>query len=233
MNHYKWYFWLYPYTKNTSIFFCPSRSLSDATPADQTDWNNNAQIDNGYALNYSLTGGMNVYKNGVYNLQQPGAIRNSFSGGTEGGVRSTSDTMLMMEKRGVLVPAYYAQQGGNGFEENIFPAAIKEHFNLLFFNPANTPSSTTTFDTTKPVAQTAAPHNGGINIAYCDGHAKWMKVQQFLDNTPSKANFLVNAAQPKYGDVTGANFNSGESAAGQDPRQHLDKDYPFWNLYKP
>jgi prepilin-type processing-associated H-X9-DG protein len=27
-------------------------------------------------------------------------------------------------------------------------------------------------------------HNGGLNVVYCDGHAKWSKIEQFLGPLP-------------------------------------------------
>ncbi len=225
INHYKWWYWLYPYTRNTQILFCPSRPITDAPKAIQDAWNLSAENDYGYALNASLTGELNTW-NKPLPLVAPGAIRDSFSGGTEAGIRSTASTMLLMERTGVAL-APIAQQGA-GVQTTIWPVIGQEYWGRVFArNNASTAINTAAMNAAG-IDKGAAPHNEGMNIAYCDGHAKWLKVQQFMDNcAPVVANDIINATTcgPTGATCSGTFANPVLSK--------LDKDYPFWNVYKP
>ena len=102
MNHFKWYSWLYPYTKNIQIFFCPSRKTDDPT------WNRGAQIANAYALNLSVTG-----------FSAPSSVNAlrtnpSFMGGSIAGIARPAELMLTTEMFRSTVPAVVQVGAVNG-----------------------------------------------------------------------------------------------------------------------
>ena len=162
VNHYKWWYWTYPYTKNVQINFCPSRT------ADPISWNDAAEIDGGYALNIGLTGALNTYGS----LTRAGAFRNSWSGGSLAGVNFPAEAMLLMES---YLPGVGAYNVG-GTVQTSYPIATREYWQMLM-----QPNGVTN---TK-----YAPHAGGVVVAYTDGHAKWMKVETLLGKCPTAAQY--------------------------------------------
>ncbi len=97
INHYKWWWWTYPYTKNNQIMFCPSRTH------DSVSWLEGGEIfGGGYGLNLAITGSLNTYGN----AQRWGAFRNSWTGGTLAGLNSPSEAMLIMETNFPAVGSY-------------------------------------------------------------------------------------------------------------------------------
>ena len=180
VNHYKWFYWIWPYTKNVNIFFCPSRTRVDSEPGNQ-DWNNSAEIfGNGYALNLSVTGALNTFGSETRN----GAFRNSFSGGGTAGQSRPADTLLVME---LYFPGVAAYNTPNATQQTSYPLAAREYWTELMTPGALSPN----------VDRRSAPHSEGLNIAYCDGHAKWMKATQFLDNCPPNSEYGM-PSYPKF-----------------------------------
>lgn len=164
VNHYKWWYWTYPYTKNVQINFCPSRTFN------QNSWNYAAEIDEaGYGLNIGLTGALNTYGS----LTRNGAFRNSWSGGTLAGVAFPAEAMLLMETNIPGVGAYNTPQAN---VQTSYPIATREYWEKLM----------------KPngvVSKKYAPHADGLVVSYTDGHSKWMKVDSFLGKCPTAAQY--------------------------------------------
>ncbi len=223
INHYHWWFWLNSYTKNSAIFFCPSRPVEEFDKPDEygvnalTAWNVSSQIYNGYILNLSLTGALNT----ATNPNQAGAFRESFSGGAETGIKNTAGTMLFMEGRGYVLPTQDVDVNSN--TATSYPPASKSYWYQAFYGLPSTATASQVAGL-KP-NRLAAPHTDGMNIAYADGHSKWMNHTQFLASSPDKAEYMPGATIPK---PSAAN-SYGNTAPDY---SQLTKDYPMWNLYK-
>lgn len=105
VNHYKWPAWVLPYTKNTNIFRCPSRTR------DQAAWDLNGEYKgDGYALNLSISG----------RPLSPSGENPSFLGGTLAGIQSPADTWVLMELRNQISFSYISASG------TLWPAALRE-----------------------------------------------------------------------------------------------------------
>ena len=165
INHYKWWYWTYPYVKNADINFCPSRKGL----LDQASWNNDAEIYRaGYGLNISLTGANNGLNT------NPPELRNSWTGGTLSGLNSPSESWILMESDWPAVGSYLVPQGNNQY--TAYPLAAREYWQRqMKYNNV--------------VATKFAPHSGGLVIGYTDGHAKWMNVDTFLGLCPTAAQY--------------------------------------------
>ena len=162
VNHYKWWYWTYPYTKNVQINFCPSRTY------DRQNWVESAEIFGGYGLNIAVTGSLNTYGN----PNRKGAFRNSWTGGTLAGLTAPAENMLMMETYFPGVGAYNV--GGN--MQTSYPMATREYWVKLM----------------KPngvINKQYAPHADGVLVAYADGHSKWMKADNFFGLCPTSAQY--------------------------------------------
>ncbi|MBC7805761.1 MAG: DUF1559 domain-containing protein, partial [Akkermansiaceae bacterium] len=227
INHFHWWVWLYPYTKNTDILFCPSRPLGDQNQSEQDLWTLSSQVRNGYLLNLSLGGATNQFTSsgGIYT--GPGQFRESWAGGTEGGVRSTADTLLFMEGRNYFIPtADVDPTVGPTTTVTSYPMASKNYWYQIFYGvPMGTANTAMPGFDLSPykVDRIGVPHSGGLNIAYADGHAKWMNHKTFLNNCPEKNNEYPMKLT----------FGGGNSFANPAyDKGALSKDYPMWNLYK-
>jgi prepilin-type N-terminal cleavage/methylation domain-containing protein/prepilin-type processing-associated H-X9-DG protein len=189
MNHFKWYGWLYPYTKNMQIFRCPSRTIDEIT------WKQGGQIANGYALNLSVTG------------FAAGAFDNpSFQGGSIAGTARPAEQMLATEMFRSTIPAVVGTTTSTAW-----PHAQRERWEVLL--NVGVPAQSIT-------PKSTAPHNEGMNLMYCDGHAKWMKATNFLANCPPAASYTApgNAITRTSGNPTQA---SDPVATGS---------WPLWGL---
>ncbi len=173
INHYKWFWWVYPYVKNDQIFRCPSRQIV-LNDAGNQDWNHSAEIFNGYALNLSITGSLNTWSKSGVNVNANGAFRNSWTGGTLAGLALPAETLLVTESFFPGVWSYVTP--GGVAQQTAYPFAVRESWScaLKLNGTAN---------------KLSAPHNGGLNIAYGDGHAKFLTVDGFLSKCPTKAQY--------------------------------------------
>ncbi len=195
VNHYHWWYWTYPYTKNIEIMFCPSRKGL----LDQPNWTQNSEIFGaGYSLNLALTGALNTYKN------NPGQFRNSWTGGTLAGVNAPAEAMLVMETYNPAVGSYLVNQG-NGVS-TAYPLATREYWQNLM-KPGGV------------IKQQFAPHAGGLNVAYTDGHSKWSNVDSFLGKCPLDA---------QYGSPSIPPYETMAWTVGAAPT--WTQPWPFWNL---
>jgi prepilin-type N-terminal cleavage/methylation domain-containing protein/prepilin-type processing-associated H-X9-DG protein len=105
INHYKWQAWVYPYIKNSQVFFCPSRTRDEAA------WTGNGEIKgNGYALHLAISG----------RPIAPVGENPSFLGGTLAGIQAPADTMVLMELRNQVSFSYITSSS------TLYPAALRE-----------------------------------------------------------------------------------------------------------
>ena len=202
MNHFKWYAWLQPYTKNIQIFFCPSRKTDDVT------WNRGAQIANAYALNLSVTG-----------FSAPSSVNAlrtnpSFMGGSIAGIARPAELMLTTEMFRSTVPAVVQVGAVNGSDGVAWPHANRERWATLL-NVGVPAQNITPRDT--------APHSEGMNIIYCDGHAKWMKSTQFLSLCPPVASYNPYT-------VSAITRSSGNPAPSGGAQPIALGEWPLWGL---
>jgi prepilin-type N-terminal cleavage/methylation domain-containing protein/prepilin-type processing-associated H-X9-DG protein len=158
VNHYKWQAWIMPYTKNSQIYFCPSRTK------DLAAWDVNGEIKNGYALNLAITGASNGTSNRV-----------PFIGGSIAGVQTPADTFIVQELWNQVTYNYLLP---NGNDAVLYPAALREDW-TAYLKPNGM------------VDKRSTPHSDGFNLAYCDGHAKWMKVDAFLAQSPTTSEYTA------------------------------------------
>lgn len=195
VNHYKWEAWIMPYTKNSQIYFCPSRVI------DQEAWNVNGEIKNGYALNLSITGASNGTSNRV-----------PFIGGSIAGIQTPAETFIVQELWNQVTYNYLLF---NGNDATIYPAALREDW-AAYLKPNNV------------IDRRSTPHNEGFNLAYCDGHAKWMKVDSFLSLSPTTSEYTA----PRFsgGFRTNVGTGSGVNAATITAAPTWSRPFPLWGL---
>lgn len=237
INHYHWWFYLHPYTKTSEVFFCPSRNWEDFDKNDEYGvnaadaWRTNSQIYNGYVLNLSIMGAVNFWNSNGTPYTGGGKFRDSWSGGGESGIASTSGTMLFMEGRGYVLPTMDVDLVTTGPNQSAtsYPAAMKNYWYQVFFGMprATAQGAAANYDISNlKLNRLSTPHNGGMNISYADGHAKWMNHKTFLTNCPEKNSEYMPAA---YLPAPSAANSYGNAAPDFTA---LTKDYPLWNLYK-
>ncbi len=228
VNHYKWWYWTMPYVKSADLFWCPSRPYDETNDKDREEWTRNAEIENGYGLNVALTGALNVYGYASPPVHY-GAIRNSFLGGGVDAMRSPAETFLLLDKRFICLPTndYWTL-----VETTAWPVAYKQYWADVFFDGYHTNRSLIPARSWRGLRPSRAViHDGGINLAFCDGHVKWMGVEAFLEKCPDKGEYLKKAQTP---DRDGATADSG-LLPGQTPWSHggMTRDWPLWGLYVP
>ncbi|NUL81299.1 MAG: prepilin-type N-terminal cleavage/methylation domain-containing protein [Armatimonadetes bacterium] len=194
INHYKWQYWIWPYVKNIQIFFCPSREY------DRAMWNDSAEIFNGgYALNLALTGSTNTY-NGQ---NQTGAYRNSWRGGGLHGIGDAASTMFIMEHWFPGVWGYVTP--GGAVQQTVYPMATREVWRNAFNRGE----------------KLANPHNNGMVVIYCDGHAGYVPREKFLAMSPPNADYRVSSVPNP--------FPSGMVWTVSAP-PIVNGTWPFWGL---
>ena len=238
INHYHWWFYLYPYTKTSAVFFCPSRPWDEFDRDDEYSvnpakaWREQGQIYNGYVLNLSLTGAVNFYNQNGSPYIGFGKYRESWSGGQEAGIVSTAETMLIMEGRGYVLPTMDVDLVTTGLDKSAtsYPVAMKNYWYQVFFGMARGDASTAPagFNTSRlKLNRRAVPHNNGMNLSYADGHTKWMNHRTFLSHCPEKnSEYMPGAFLPEPKAATSYGGNPAPDFT------QLTKDYPMWNLYK-
>lgn len=228
INHYKWWAYLYPYTKSSAIFFCPSRPIDSSSAKDPDynidvwkTWVTSGEIFQGYILNLSITGAAN----GKGGLNTVGAIRNSFAGGSPDNVRRPAETVLFMDGRGYVMPTYDYEATSTSPITTSYPPAMRQYWGQIFYKGAPT-TNNMPCNGDWPLRQFSVPHLNGENIAFCDGHVKWMNTKAFMCASPDHSEYM-----PSSGIVspTAANYWTGVPV---NPQATLTQDYPLWNLYK-
>ena len=135
-----WWNGLYPYTKNTQCYVCPSY------PRQQTTWNYNSHL---FPLCPSY--GMNQSLHGI----------------ALGNIRFPAECA-------VLADSCHPMGGDWRFAWPKCPSVLPGSGNPC------------TVRTTPSAQEPSTVHNGGSNVAMCDGHAKWMSATTIYDNGSGK-----------------------------------------------
>lgn len=210
INHYKWQMWLKPYTNSVAIFYHPSLEK------DQYAWDKNGEIFNLYALNLAITGALNTWGNEFKN----GAYRNSFLGGRTTDVPDPSSAMLFLEFASSNINFAPTFLYPSGTYTTAYPAAHRELWAPVFMKWKSNNDCTPTDEVDKSVV----PFNNGIVIARCDGSVKWMHVKRFLEETPTKNDYITGS----YAGGWECGATSGARTLNQKPV--WNKEWPLWAL---
>ncbi len=211
-NHYSWQKWIVPYMKNKQIFFHPTIAPIYGT----TVGLDQGELESGYALNLAITGAKNTWRAGGAENHGPGAIRDSFLGGTQTNVPSVAETMLVMEQ------PFHAEIGAwedSSLEEvTYYPMALQEHWRAVYYKQGGTYACGAS-DTVDPKA---VPFNV-IPVSYCDGHTKAIPPGKLLSLSPTIADYTLPGSPSSYCAPAAAWF-------GAPVKPTWTKPWPFWGL---
>jgi prepilin-type processing-associated H-X9-DG protein len=170
----RWYNDIASYTKNTQIRNCPS---SDYPVPTNVDNRTNYGFNESLILFTDVAGGVSARPSST--LAQLAAPAGLVMLGDTGQMTAPADPNLLNDSRNwrKLVTGNtdwsmagpYTWNSANR-EDNASPPANR------FYATAGT--------TTSNLRRPTAYHNGGTNIAFCDGHAKWVKLEQLVGPLP-------------------------------------------------
>lgn len=179
-----------------------------------TEWNTNGQILNAFAINLGITG-----------AAVTGFTSTPWTGGTQEGIASPAEAMLLLE-----LPHTYAApfvvQGGGPSEQTVYPIAIREYWRAMFYTSTGGNNCTTT----AVIDKVGAPAEGVV-LGMADGSAKFWQVTKFLGATPTNSEYLPGVSFPQGSfssncrRATSAYVYSGGPSA---PVTAIN--YPLWGL---
>lgn len=169
-----WQKYVMPYVKNVQLFEHPVRTKS------ATDWNTNGQLLNAFAINLGITG-----------AAVTGFTSTPWTGGTQEGINSPSEAMLLLELPHTYAAPFVVQSGGPS-EQTVYPIAIREYWEAMFYKSNSTNNCTTT----GTIDKVGAPLEGVV-VGFADGSAKFLAVSKFLSQTPTNAQYLPGVSFPQ------------------------------------
>jgi prepilin-type N-terminal cleavage/methylation domain-containing protein len=221
-NHYSWQKWVQPYVKNKSMFFHPTIAPIYGTGTNPDgSWNgvDQGELESGYALNLAITGALNTWTTSGAQNTGPGAIRNSFLGGTQTAIPAPAEAMLLMEQ------PFHAEIGawedGSTTTVNYYPMALREHWKAIYYKLD--PSSSQPCRATDNVDPKAVPFNV-IPVSFTDGHTKAIAPGALLAQSPTIADYAIPGA-------SAGSFCSPAAAWYGSPGAPVwTKAWPFWGL---
>lgn len=217
MTWQSWQKYVMPYIKSVGLFEHPLRQKS------ATDWNNNGQFLNAFAINLGITGSSVSSASSKF-------ISTPWTGGTQGGISYPSQAMLLLEMpQTYAAPLVVKGSGfpvdGDGFtQETVYPIAIREYWRAMFLKSTST-NNCTTSEEIDPIGAPA----GGVVVGFADGSAKFLQVGKFLGQTPTNAQYMNGNAFPAS--AFASNCRRATSAYvhnGNNPVTNID--FPMWNL---
>jgi prepilin-type N-terminal cleavage/methylation domain-containing protein len=223
-NHYAWQKWLQPYVKSVALFNHPTIALlkGTATKNGVPTGADQGEVASGYALNIAITGAQNTWGYSGPPYTNYGAIRDSFVGGTQTGLASPADALLVTEQWFEVVTGGW-ELNYNGSETPYWPAAFKEHWEAMFYKSGGTGDCGVQTGIVDP---TKVPFNV-VPIGYADGHVKSISPGQFIGNTPTFEQYTGSALNTAV--CTGfAAFGSGSLTTPM--IQAGSGQYPMWGL---
>jgi len=157
----RWQDGLLPYVKNNDIFQCPSdanpsryRPTSPASKEGDADFFNSISLPGSYGINSTYWG-----EDGP-----DGAPTNNPAGKSLAVVGRPADTILLVDRRAYFVPPCGS---GDGWAVGEIAWGNKNACEATFY-PNLTP---------RMLGSIPARHSDGGNMAFCDGHAKWYKLE--------------------------------------------------------
>ena len=174
------------YVKNTQVFVCPSYT-EHRLPANFLAFTAGGW--NGSSSTYGINENLSEYRN-------PGPLSPGDSVSRHlGELKSPSETALIAEVAELSA-------NGNallGSPDNLDPTSWENHINKTAWNKGNSDwqwvppgqfggSGVTSYLSPGPsnvnMRRPLARHFDGLNVVYCDGHAKWVPITQFLGPMP-------------------------------------------------
>lgn len=214
-NHYAWQKWIYPYVKNIDLFFHPAIGRWDprTTNCPSGQWSDCGQIMGSFGVNLAITGALNTYRN----EGNAGIYRDSWMGGTTGGIPDVAAAMLLVElvNPGVNFSPTFLDSSTGIEHRTAYPVAIREMWApYLYKTDANCVPST-------EVNGSNLPFSGVMNLGFTDGHMKSYPVGRFMAETPTAAEYAVSS-RPACGLGSGAWTISSKPV--------WTKSWPLWAL---
>jgi prepilin-type N-terminal cleavage/methylation domain-containing protein/prepilin-type processing-associated H-X9-DG protein len=164
---------------------------------DAAAWDTNGEIKNGYALNLSVTGA----SSGLVD-------RPSFLGGALAGVDFPAETFIVQELWNQVTYNYLVGTGNT-----LYPAALRESWEP-YLKPGGS------------IDKKSAPHTDGLNLAFCDGHAKFMSVAAFLSKCPTSAQYTA----PAFTFTTNPGAGTGVNTLFTSTAPTWVQSWPLWGL---
>jgi prepilin-type N-terminal cleavage/methylation domain-containing protein/prepilin-type processing-associated H-X9-DG protein len=164
----RWYKMVYPYVKNVQVYGCPN-SQANATGVllhPTLKANGMPQSSGGYGMSINLGLWQNARSiadvkdsAGTFIICETAWLRDGFQNGAN---LTNPETWFTYEFQGTDWQVY--PPGGWNSTYSAYAAPIDDNTRR------------------RPVGR----HAGGLNIIYCDGHAKWSKIGAFLGVTPQQ-----------------------------------------------
>ena len=190
-----------PYVKNYQVYICPQ--APDYTPEGYPCASGNTSC-NGSLGGYGWTGGfdMNVNIGGVFTASTTYPVKTIAELNNSAGTFLIAETAQLASSGAKNVftssdnyvptnwlpyqstPANYMTMPLSGWN----PSDKSVPSGFPFYScvaPAGTPTPLLVASGNcqrRPVPR----HNGGLNLVFCDGHAKWMQIDAFLGVTPTQ-----------------------------------------------
>ena len=210
-NHFKWPIWIIQYAgMSLQVFQCPSREI------DPVNWNRDGEMMNAYALNLAFTGALDTWNN----PGRLGAYRNSFTGGTQGGIPDLASAMLLMElsSSSISFMPVFATPSAN--VQTAYPAALRELWAPYIMKWTSRYNCTPT----NVVDSKLIPHNDGFVIGRADGGAKFLSARAFLSQCPTRTDYIVT----RYGSGWQCGPTDGSRTVSVAPT--WTSPWPLWGL---
>ena len=159
----RWYKAVAPYTKNKVIRNCPSAKV-------QIDPNTDFQT------NYGIHSDISPFSN-VNSANPVGGLSQAV-------IVNTSGTLLLCDAQTVNLATVNRTDSTTWLNAEGNSAVDWDVKGLRFASNGSYFTTTNSSNARWPSPR----HNVGTNIAYCDGHSKWMKIEQLTGVSPSRPN---------------------------------------------
>lgn len=167
INHFKWPWWIYPYTRNGDVYRSPGREI------DPVAFRKDGEFRNAYALNTAITGMTNTWPV----PDNVGAWRASFIGGMSSSIPEPGQTMLFIEFFQKVTWTYLTPFASQ--YQTAWPLATREVWDR-YLRPNG------------KIEPTRAPRGGGFLLATTDTSARYYTVGGFLSRCPEQADYTVS-----------------------------------------
>lgn len=206
MTWQSWQKYPLPYMKNVQIFEHPLRQKN------ATDWANNGQILNAFAINLALVG-----------AETSGFSSVPWTGGNQTGIESVSQAWILAELPHSYAAPFAVSSAQPAGRQTVYPMAIREYWRAIFLKNAGG------CNTTEEVDPIAAPA-GGLVLGMADGSAKFYQVNKFLGETPTLAQYVPGAALPGPMGSNCRNARSAYNYTGGPLTPNTNINAPLWGL---
>jgi prepilin-type N-terminal cleavage/methylation domain-containing protein len=203
-----WQKYVFPYVKNTELFFHPLRQK------DSKEWNDNGQIMNSFVVNLAIIGAATSSRESI-----------PWTGGSQTGIPNTGATMLLMEMPNTYAVPFVVKSASNTTTETTYPLAIREYWSRIL-NKVTGDNKCGETNEPDPVSAPA----GGVTVGTADGSARFVQVGKFLGATPSAQDY-IGTAYPfgSFGSNCRRTTNVLAYSGGFD-QPNTSLNAPFWGL---